>query len=164
MSTLSEQAHTILATASQGTHRPLVAWATGTVRCRHAAPLVHYWNGGGPLALAPEHAGMTLDRGRMLTLTRRQIQITGPDLPTPIRLTWRDVAEVLERHPVAAELISACTTAMRERAAVVKTGELGTQWARVERACAMAAQAVWAECRPSDPGEQLDLFTAASLP
>ncbi|WP_406071605.1 hypothetical protein [Micromonospora sp. NBC_01638] len=33
----------------------------------------------------------------------------------------------------------------------------------VVNACSRAGEAVWTACRPTDPGEQLDLFAFASI-
>ncbi|MEU5949574.1 hypothetical protein ABZ793_29005 [Micromonospora sp. NPDC047465] len=155
-------ARTILATATPATHRPLLAWAVGITACGHAIDPLTYWRTRDARRLAPEGAGQTLPAGRMLRLDRTRIEITDGDLYRPLRLNWTDLGAVLDTGRVTDDLISRCEQAVidwRDHPG----GFRGAGWTDVVDACSRAGQAVWAACRPADPGEQLDLFSLAGI-
>ncbi|MEV5822981.1 hypothetical protein AB0L22_27865 [Micromonospora haikouensis] len=152
-------ARTILAAATPATHRPLLAWAVGITTRSHAIEPLTYWRTRDARQLAPEYAGQTLPAGRMLRLDRTRIEITDGNLRQPLRLNWTDLGAVLDSGRVTTDLIRCC-----EQAVVAwrdhPGGFRGAGWTDVVDACSRAGEAVWAACRPADPGEQLDLFAA----
>lgn len=162
MTTTRADARTILATATVATHRPLLAWAVGTISCGHAVDVLTWWRTRDARRLAPEYAGQSLDGGRWLRLSRARIEITDGTLHRPLRLDWTDVGNVLAAGRVTDDLIRRCeqtTIAWRDHPG----GFRGAGWTDVVDACSRAGNAVWAVCRPADPGEQLDLFAAAGI-
>ncbi|GAB3866496.1 hypothetical protein GCM10029963_78900 [Micromonospora andamanensis] len=155
--TMTRDARTILATATPATHRPLLAWAVGITSCGHAIEPLTYWRTRDARRLAPEYAGQTLPAGRMLRLTRTRIEITDGNLHRPLRLNWTDLGAVLDNGRITDDLIRRCEQAViawRDH----PDGFRGAGWSDVVDACSRAGHAVWAACRPTDPGEQLDLF------
>ncbi|MFI2577494.1 hypothetical protein ACH5AJ_35475 [Streptomyces rochei] len=155
-------ARAILATATPATYRPLLAWAFGTTACGHAADILTYWRTRDARRIAPEYARQTLPAGRMLRLDRSRIEITDGNLHQPLRLSWADLGAVLDGGRVTNDLIHGCqqaVTAWRDH----PDGFRGAGWAAVVDACSRAGEAVWAACRPIDPGEQLDLFAGIGI-
>jgi hypothetical protein len=153
------EARTILATATPATYRPLLAWAVGITACSHAIDPLTYWRTRDARRLAPEYAGQTLPAGRMLRLDRTRIEITDGNLHRPLRLNWTDVGAVLDHGRITNDLIEQCQEAVnawRDHPG----GFRGAGWTDVVDTCSRAGKAVWAACRPTDPGEQLDLFAA----
>ncbi|GIJ28300.1 hypothetical protein Vqi01_34620 [Micromonospora qiuiae] len=156
------EARTILATATLDTHRPLLAWAVGATARSHAIHPLTYWRTRDARRLAPEYEGQTLPAGRMLRLDRARIEITDGTLRQPLRLTWADLGAVLDSDRVTDALIRHCeqtVIAWRDHPG----GFRGVGWNDVLDACGRAGDAVWAACRPTDPGEQLDLFSLAGI-
>ncbi|TDB74402.1 hypothetical protein [Micromonospora sp. KC723] len=98
----------------------------------------------------------------MLRLTKTQIEIIDGNLHRPLRLNGTDLGAVLDAGRVTDELIRRC-----EQAVIAWRDHLGgfrgAGWTDVVDACGRAGEAVWAACRPADPGEQLDLFAAAGI-
>ncbi|MFY1599795.1 hypothetical protein [Micromonospora sp. WMMD737] len=155
-------ARTILATATPTTHRPLLAWAVGSFARSHAIHPLTYWRTRDARQLAPDHLGMSLPAGRMLRLTKTRIEITDGHLRQPLRLTWTDLGNVLDSGRVTDDLIHRCQQAViawRDHPG----GFRGIGWNDVVDACGQAGDAVWEACRPTDPGEQLDLFGSAGI-
>ncbi|MFG1892128.1 hypothetical protein ACGFIR_30215 [Micromonospora sp. NPDC049051] len=155
-------ARTILATATPTTHRPLLAWAVGAIACAHAIDPLTYWRTRDARQLAPDYLGMSLPAGRMLRLTKTRIEITDGNLQQPLRLTWTDLGNVLDSGRLTDDLIHRCQQAViawRDHPG----GFRGIGWNDVLDACSHAGDAVWAACRPTEPGEQLDLFGLAGI-
>ncbi|MEU9509910.1 hypothetical protein AB0D32_26935 [Micromonospora sp. NPDC048170] len=155
-------ARTILATATPTTRRPLLAWAVGAIARSHAIHPLTYWRTRDARRLAPEYEGQTLPAGRMLRLDRTRIEISDGNLHQPLRLTWTDLGNVLDSGRVTDDLIRRCQQAViawRDHPG----GFRGIGWNDAVDACGRAGGAVWAACRPADPGEQLDLFGSAGI-
>lgn len=153
---ITSQARTILATATATTHRPLLAWAVGVLGCSSAVDLLTYWRTQDPRSMAPDYFGLPLPAGRRLRLTKAHIEITDGNLRQPLRLDWTDVAHIITAGRVTNDLRRRCEDAATARRDYPDFRAPG--WADVVNACSRAGDAVWAACRPADPGQQLDLF------
>jgi hypothetical protein len=152
---VESDAYEIVENATAATHRPLLAWAFGVIESSDPTYLAQFWRTS-QMPPCGEAGGQSLERGWWLDFTRLHIEVRGPDLPDCLRVMWPEVGRVLAAGRVTGALIAECHAAIADRRASI--GYADPHWRHIEDRCQRAGLAVWAVCRPSVPGVQLDLF------
>lgn len=146
-----------LATLGPAADRAMTAWALGALSANHCLELAGYLATGDPRQLGHEYSGYHGD-GLEYLFTRKAAEAHSPS-GVRVRVSWREVAALVDPVLARPQVRDAIEAALRERGAFVCAhGEpWGTDaWYRIEDHCHNLAAEVWATCRPA--AEQLDLF------